>query len=254
MKNPEQAAALATQLAEQIRQEEVENSVEAEVKSDDDNKVEQDGDLNASATLDSVELIEQMMVGVTDQAKSILGAERCTLWLVNPKTQSMWSFLADVDGLGTTMSGEANATTQRVLRIAVGTGLAGTCAATGEVILVDDAWNDSRFDKSHDAKTGYRTKAVACVPIVKAPKRRTRTQRKMERLQGGSSFQGANAKEARVVGVMQVLNKVEGEQFDQKSVKALAKLATDAGLVLQATKLYAEIIGTYYTHRQGESH
>jgi hypothetical protein len=47
---------------------------------------------------------------------------------------------------------------------------------------------------------------------------------------------------------------VEGEQFDQKSVKALAKLATDAGLVLQATKLYAEITGTYCTHRQGESH
>lgn len=112
----------------------------------------------------------------------------------------MWSFLADTDGTGATLTGEDAkdaAAAARVLHIEVGTGLAGTCAATGEVIEVPDAWQDARFDKSHDEKTGFRTKTVACVPILKAPKRRTRAQRKMDRL-GGSSFKEAHAKEVGV--------------------------------------------------------
>ena len=46
---------------------------------------------------------------------------------------------------------------------------------------------------------------------------------------------------------MQILNRVDGGDgpFDSKAVKNLATLATDAGLVLQATKLYREITGLY---------
>ena len=285
MKYPEQAAALAKELAEQLREEQrqQQEAVQSENTERDD----------ADATLESVELIETMMVGVTDQAKTILGADRCTLWLVNAKTQQMWSFLSDADGSGSTkMQGEDSndaVTAERVLRVKVGTGLAGCCAATGEVIEVQDAASDERFDKSHDEKTGYRTKAVVCVPIVKAPKRRTRAQRKLDRLSGDGSnrgsFKGTHARlvgvrvacmhcntllcavlnsyrlgsrsriadfmasflQNRVVGVMQVLNRTDGRDggFDSKAVDALTKLATDAGLVLQATKLYREITGLY---------
>lgn len=132
-------------------------------------------DDNESA-LESVELIEKMLVGVTDQAKAILNAEKCTLWLVNPKTQAMWSFLANVTGEGTKMNDEA-ATSDNILHITVGTGLVGVspqarrpppqpdsqkrltgcfrcqiCAQSGEVITVDDAWEDDRFDKTVSAQ------------------------------------------------------------------------------------------------------
>lgn len=192
MKYPEKAAALAAELANQIRTE--------QQKADGGPENAQQAD-EAEATLDSVELIEQMMLGVTENAIAMLGAVRCTLWLVNPQHQTMWSFLADTDGTGATLTGEDAkdaAAAARVLHIEVGTGLAGTCAATGEVIEVPDAWQDARFDKSHDEKTGFRTKTVACVPILKAPKRRTRAQRKMDRLGGGSSFKEAHAKEVGV--------------------------------------------------------
>jgi len=242
MKYPERAAALAAELAGQIRTE--------QLQAPDSPEKAQQAD-EADATLESVELIEQMMLGVTENAKEILGAQKCTVWLVNPKTEAMWSFLADTDGMGTSLSEEDSkdaAAAARVLHIKVGTGLAGICASTGEVIEVADAQQDARFDKSHDEKTGFQTKTVVCVPILKAPKRRSRGQRKVERLRG-TSFKEAKAKENRVVGVMQVLNRADGKDgaFDSKAVKTLAKLATDAGLVLQATKLYREITGLYDT-------
>ena len=55
---------------------------------------------------------------------------------------------------------------------------------------------------------------------------------------------------------MQILNRVEGDGgFDKKSLAVLANLATDAGLVLQATKLYQEITGLYdaASSRDGEA-
>ena len=188
MQTHEQAAAMAEELANQLRKEQ-------EQEQDDTPENAETAD-DADASLESVELIEQMMVGVTENAKAILSAERCTLWLVNPRTQMMWSFLADTDGLGTKVTTEEStdaAQAARVLRIPVGSGLTGSCAATGEVIAVQDAMADARFDSSYDEKTGFKTKACVCVPILKAPKRRTRAQKKADRL--SASFKEARAKE-----------------------------------------------------------
>ena len=106
----EQAAAMAEELANQLRKEQEQEDTPENAENADD----------ADATLESVELIEQMMVGVTENAKATLGAERCTLWLVNPRTQMMWSFLADTDGSGAQVATEEStdaAQAARVLRI-----------------------------------------------------------------------------------------------------------------------------------------
>lgn len=194
----EQAAAMAEELANQLRKEQEQEDTPENAENADD----------ADATLESVELIEQMMVGVTENAKATLGAERCTLWLVNPRTQMMWSFLADTDGSGAQVATEEStdaAQAARVLRIKVGSGLTGTCAATGEVIAVADATADARFDSSCDDKTGFKTKACVCVPILKAPKRRTRAQKKADRL--SSSFKEARSREVGVtaLGALQIM-------------------------------------------------
>jgi hypothetical protein len=52
------------------------------------------------ATLGNVELMGQMMISMTDRAKEVAGAERCTLWLVNPRKKTMWAFLSDISAKG----------------------------------------------------------------------------------------------------------------------------------------------------------
>ena len=52
-------------------------------------------------------------------------------------------------------------------------------------------------------------------------------------------------KKERVVGVLQLMNATGGsgsEHFDQASIAAVQKLAADTSIVLQASKLYAEIV------------
>ena len=41
-------------------------------------------------------------------------------------------------------------------------------ATTGEALLITNAYDDPRFDASMDAKTGYKTRDVLCVPILVA--------------------------------------------------------------------------------------
>ena len=47
-------------------------------------------------------------------------------------------------------------------------GIVGQVIQTGQTVRVDDAYADSRFDKSVDTKSGYRTRTLLCVPLVNA--------------------------------------------------------------------------------------
>ena len=38
-------------------------------------------------------------------------------------------------------------------------------AETGDVINIPDAYADDRFDQSHDAATGFRTRSILCAPV-----------------------------------------------------------------------------------------
>lgn len=44
-------------------------------------------------------------------------------------------------------------------------GIAGSVASTGQIARVPDAYQDSRFNPRVDAESGFRTRAVLCVPI-----------------------------------------------------------------------------------------
>lgn len=54
----------------------------------------------------------------------------------------------------------------QTLRIPEDTGLVGQVIRTRDVIRIDDAYRDPRFDSSTDAKTGYQTESVLCVPML----------------------------------------------------------------------------------------
>ena len=48
-----------------------------------------------------------------------------------------------------------------------GIGIAGYVAETGESVLINDVQSDPRFDSSTDARTGFVTKTMLCVPLKK---------------------------------------------------------------------------------------
>jgi adenylate cyclase len=53
----------------------------------------------------------------------------------------------------------------RLLSINVRLGIAGLVAITGTSVMVRDAWEDGRFDRTVDTRTGYRTRSMLCVAL-----------------------------------------------------------------------------------------
>lgn len=79
------------------------------------------------------------------------------------------------------------------MQIAWGTGIAGHVAESGEPVNIPDAYQDERFNKDIDMQTGYRTKALLCMPIKDG--------------------------HGDVIGVAQVINKLDADRFSENDEK-----------------------------------
>jgi signal transduction histidine kinase len=96
--------------------------------------------------------LDEMLLKIAQKACEVMESDRCTLFLHDPKTDELWSKVA----LG--MGGQ-------VIRIPCGAGVAGHCFQTRETINLADAYDDPRFNKEVDERTGYRTRSLFCTPI-----------------------------------------------------------------------------------------
>jgi len=141
--------------------------------------------------------LERLLALILDRITHALAADRGTLYLVDRPRGELFSRAAQLPEGGE-------------IRLAVGQGIAGHVAATGETINVPRTSNDPRFFEGIDRRTGYRTHSVLSVPI--------------------------RDREGGVMGVLQVLNKRSGS-FDRADEQLLHSLAAEAAAALEATSL-----------------
>ena len=107
------------------------------------------------------------------------------------------------------------ATGMRQVRVQSGVGLVGTCARYRGVINVPDCYADPRFDPSVDKASGYRTRCMLTLPLI-------------------------DHKDV-LVGVMQVLNKIDGV-FDADDEVLAAALAAQCAVALQRVRMTEVLI------------
>jgi GAF domain-containing protein len=98
------------------------------------------------------------------------------------------------------------------IRVPIGKGLSGTVAADGKIINIAEAYHDDRFNQAYDKKSGYRTKTILCHPI--------------------------RADTGAVIGVVQLINKAQGDVFDDYDEEILASFLEVAGRVLQHAQIF----------------
>jgi phosphoserine phosphatase len=92
-----------------------------------------------------------MLKEVTEAAKRVLSAARCTVWLYDRATDELVLRLAeDIPPV----------------RISTDTGIAGRCARTRKLINVPDCYADPRFNQHMDQRTGFRTRCMLTLPLV----------------------------------------------------------------------------------------
>jgi sigma-B regulation protein RsbU (phosphoserine phosphatase) len=100
--------------------------------------------IGAAQDLDAVLLLNAGM------ARDLVGADRCSIWLVDAKGGRLWTKVAH--GV-------------EELQIPIGHGLVGAAVARDEAILVNDTSQDDRFLKKVDGESGYVTKSVLTLPL-----------------------------------------------------------------------------------------
>ncbi|MDD4004316.1 MAG: HD domain-containing protein [Elusimicrobiaceae bacterium] len=139
---------------------------------------------------------------IGEQVREILNADRCTVFLVDAATGNLWSILAQ--GLD-----------QQEIMMPRGKGIAGLVSESGRPINIDDAYSDPRFTVDIDRVTGYKTRNILAVPL--------RDNR------GG------------IIGVFQVLNKLDGTSFTQEDEGILHLLGTVAANTVETARLYEKL-------------
>lgn len=142
-------------------------------------------------------MLEQILEAFTLKIGQILEAERTTIFMVDHDKQELWSKIAQGDG-------------ERPLeiRVPMGKGIAGYVATSGLPLNIPDAYDDDRFDPSHDQKTGYRTRSILCIPVLN--------------------------KEQTVVAVVQLLNKEKDRCFSEQDERSFREFAASIGVILES--------------------
>lgn len=97
-----------------------------------------------------LESLENALPIISEEAKSIVNAERCSIFIVDRDAQMIWTKLSD--GIG---------------RIAIGidSGIVGGTVTAKIPQRVNNPYEDERFLAKIDAKSGFVTQNILAVPI-----------------------------------------------------------------------------------------
>ncbi len=156
--------------------------------------------LDVTRRLMSITDLDALLRDMATVTTQLLDADRATIFIVDRERGEIWSRVALGTGAGE-------------IRQAIGVGIAGMVAATGETINIADAYDDPRFNPEPDRRTGYRTKTLLTFPMT-----------------------GQNG---RVIGVFQVVNKNGGE-FTSDDEDTLSSLGASAAVAVENAQLLAE--------------
>ena len=95
--------------------------------------------------------LETMLSEVVNAARSILNADRGTVFLYEDRTDELYIKVA---------------TGMDAIRIPADKGIVGESAQTRKLINVPDCYADDRFNRDIDRKSGYKTRCMLTIPLI----------------------------------------------------------------------------------------
>lgn len=155
-----------------------------------------------SAITDLDTLLERIM----EESKAVAQAEACSLLLYDARADELYFHVA----LGE--EGDQQAL-KRDVRLRLGQGIAGTAAARRESINVADAQRDARLFRTADETTRFKTRSLLAVPLVDHDD---------------------------LIGVVEVVNKEDGEAFSQTDLRVMEMFSALAASAISNARLIEE--------------
>ena len=154
--------------------------------------------LEVSRALSSEVQLDSLLHVIMGKTLEVMEAERTSLFLYDEQRQELWSKIAQ--SLGPTEE----------IRFPISVGVAGLVAQTHQGVNLSDAYLHPRFNPEFDKRTGYRTRSLLCLPLLKG--------------------------DGKLLGVIQVLNKKHGV-FDERDESLLTAFGAHAAVALERAQL-----------------
>lgn len=134
------------------------------------------------------------LVILTDLGRTLVNSHRASFWYRDEKKKQYWTMAASGSGR---------------ITVPMGKGIVGATIENNEVIVINNPYEDERFNSQNDKETGYITKSILCMPVTNSL--------------------------GDVIGAYQVINKLgdENEGFNETDVKYLALAAGYCGKLLE---------------------
>jgi signal transduction histidine kinase len=167
---------------------------------------EQDLDkfLEATRVITSTLRISDLLATVMQLASEVVRAEASSVLLLDPATGELYFDVA---------LGEKGGAMQQI-RLKKGEGIAGWVAENRKSTVVNEVAKDPRWTSRADEKSTFKTKAILAVPMMIRD---------------------------RLIGVMEVINRADGQPFNEANEQALALFAGQAAVAIENARLFESI-------------
>ena len=148
--------------------------------------------LNISKVMNTLTDIKSLIDIIVSLAIKVTNSDIGSLFLLDRKKNELWSLSARELG------------ELQEIRFPSNKGIAGHVATTGEILNIEDAYMDSRFNKEIDIKSNYRTRTILCIPVKNSTNE--------------------------IIGTLQVINKKEGifTRLDEELMVAFCEQSATA--------------------------
>ncbi|MFQ5828809.1 MAG: GspE/PulE family protein [Candidatus Methylomirabilia bacterium] len=163
--------------------------------------------------------LDSIFIALRDEILALLDADRVTLYAIDLEKNELYSKFLELDSV-------------KEIRVPLTEkSVAAYAALTRATVNISDAYNKAElagvspaltFDSSWDQKTGYRTRQVLVVPILKDDKN--------------------------LVGVIQLLNKNSGPQFTRDDITSVERIAKTLGIAFHNQYRLAQQRPTKFDH------
>ena len=130
---------------------------------------------------------------LTDLGRILVNAERLSFWYHDKEKKSYWTLIASQVGR---------------IEVPEGQGIVGATIENNETLLINEPYEDPRFNQKVDKETGFLTKAILCMPVTNSC--------------------------GEVIGAFQAVNKLdETGKFDEQDKKRFTLISTYSGKLLE---------------------
>ena len=157
-----------------------------------------------SSWISCVHDLDQLLELIIDTTTEIMAARASSLMLIDQNTKKLYFKVA---------TGEKRQEV-KTFEVKLGQGIAGHVAETGESLLIRDVRSEPRWYKNISDAIGFDTRSIACVPLKSRDK---------------------------VIGVVQIIDKIDGTPIKEKDLRTLEDYANLATLAIENARRFENV-------------